>query len=674
MRKREVRILDGSTFVVSDEQGDMAARPDEPLGFFYRDMRHLSQWQLLLNGRPLDALSTDSIGYDAAVFFLSVPTGSIYANPTLSLVRRRFVGDGLREELVLQNFGTDPVRLELSLLVGSDFADIFEVKDHQSKSGHLYQHTDDHGLVLGYRREDFTRETYVRSSGAYFTSGSLTYRVHLQPRERWQADVEVTVACNGEHIDPKPRAAHHRPKPNMRRDLQEWVDDAPTLECGWDDLRHVYRRSIEDLAALRFYPDVVPGSASLPAAGLPWFMALFGRDSILTSYQALPFAPELAATTLRALAARQAHDRDDFRDAEPGKVLHELRFGELVHFHERPQSPYYGTADATPLFLVLLDEYERWTADADLVRDLREPALAALKWMEDYGDRDGDGYIEYQRRNTTSGLENQCWKDSWNSIVHPDATLASLPRATCELQGYAYDARRRMARLAREVWGDDELAARLEHDATELKRRFNEDFWVEETGFFALALDGEKHQVRTVTSNPGQLLWSGIVDDDKVDAVVGQLFSAALFSGWGVRTMASGQAAYNPLEYHNGTVWPHDNGLIAAGLASYGRRDEAIRIATAILEAAAYFDHRLPEVFAGYPRSDTRFPVRYPTACSPQAWAAGTPLLLLRVLLDLQPLGECVQSDHADTHLPPVFGQLRLSGIHTRRGRESAAS
>jgi len=663
VKARQVTILDGSTFVVSDVQGDIDARPDQPQGFFYRDMRHLSVWRLLLDGRRLDALSADLIAYDAAAFFLTVPTGTIYDNPTLSVTRRRYVGDGIREELVVHNAGPQPVSAQLTMVFGADFADIFEVKDHGAKAGRVVVTSSDDRAVLDYRREDFARETTIRADGALFAEGSLTFLIRLLPAQSWRGAIEVTVGEGERPVAPKARTGHGAPAPNVSCDLAQWVAAAPTLECDWDGLRHVYARSIEDLAALRFYPDVVPGSASLPAAGLPWFMALFGRDSIITSYQALPFVPELAATTLRALAARQATDHDDFRDAEPGKILHELRFGELTHFGQRPQSPYYGSADATPLFLILLDEYERWTGDRDLVRSLEQPARAALGWLEHYGDLDGDGYLEYQRRNTDTGLENQCWKDSWNSIVHPDGALATLPRGTCELQGYAYDARRRMARLARDVWADDPLATRLDAAAAELKRRFNDDFWLADEQYFALGLDGQKRTVRTVTSNPGQLLWSGIVADDRVDPVTTRLLGEELFSGWGIRTLAAGQPAFNPLDYHTGTVWPHDNAFIAAGLARYGHHEQAGRIAHAMLDAACAFGYRLPEVFAGYARADTDFPVPYPTACSPQAWATGTPLLLLRVLLGLRPGPDGVTTD---PHLPEAIGRVRLSNLPGR--------
>ena len=306
-------------------------------------------------------------------------------------------------------------------------------------------------------------------------------------------------------------------------------------------------------------------------------MTMFGRDSIFTSLQALPFTPELAATTLRALGDWQGARVDDFRDEDPGRILHEMRYGEMTAFEERPHSPYFGSADATPLFVVLLDEYERWTGDTRLVRELEHEARAALDWIDEYGDLQGNGYISYQRRNEETGLENQCWKDSWDSISFRDGTLPGFPRATCELQGYAYDAKVRGARLAREIWNDPEFADKLERGAADLKRRFNRDFWVEDGEYFALALDEDGRQVDSLTSNIGHLLWSGIVDKSKAKAVARHLIGPRLFSGWGVRTLAEGEGRYNPIGYHVGTVWPFDNSFIAWGLRRYGFKDEAAR-------------------------------------------------------------------------------------------------
>ncbi|MET0495840.1 MAG: glycogen debranching N-terminal domain-containing protein [Actinoplanes sp.] len=658
MQARQVSILEGSTFVVSDPAGEIAARPDEPAGLFYRDMRHLSRWQVRLNGRRLEALSGDAIEYDEALFFLVTPTGNVYRNADVVLIRRRHVGDGMQEQLQLANHGVEPFLGEVNMVFGADFADIFEIKDHLSKVGRFTQRVEPGRVVLRYERGDLCRETIIEAPGAFLTASSLTFRVELAPGETWSTEIDISVAT--EELCPVAKRSH---QPNIPGTLDDWLAAAPRLETDWKDLHRIYHRSLVDLAALRFYPDSAPGS-SLPAAGLPWFMALFGRDSLIASYQALPFAPELCRTTLRTLAAQQTTEFDDFRDAEPGKILHEVRHGELTHFGERPHSPYYGSVDSTPLFLIVLDEYERWTGDLDTVRRLEPAARAALTWIEQHGDLDGDGYLEYRTRNPATGLQNQCWKDSWNSIVHPDGTLVSGPPAVCEIQGYAYDARRRMARLARDCWQDATLAERLDVEADALQDRFNRDFWLEDQGFYALALDGEKRPVPTITSNAGHLLWSGIVPGDRAERLAEQLMGDRLFSGWGVRTLAEGQLAYNPVEYHNGTVWPHDTGLIAAGLARYGFREQATRLALATLEAARYFDGRLPEVFVGYDRKVTHIPVAYPTACSPQAWATGTPLLLLRVLLGLEPGPDGLRCEPS---LAAPIGTLALHGVLSRR-------
>jgi glycogen debranching enzyme len=668
----KISILDGSTFIVGDRRGDLDASPDDPQGFFFRDTRFLSHWRLTLNGTAPDVLSTDTSNYFEAQFFLVPGTGTVYKDPYVSVIRKRSVGGGFHEDITLINHDRETVELDVRLAAGSDFADLFEVKDALEKKGERYHRIEDTTLVLGYRRDDFVRETRISGSKkAAIDDSGLTFSVRLEPGQEWNTCVFVQPVEGTDEIEIKHRHGDAEvAKPNIGCSLEQWLDDAPELDSDWDPLIHAYERSLVDLAALRFSSALFP-ELSLPAAGLPWFMTLFGRDSLITSFQALPITQELASTTLGVLAARQGTKVDDFRDEEPGKILHEIRFGELTHFGERPHSPYFGSADATPLFLVVLDEYERWSGDAGFVRKLEPAARAALAWIDEHGDRDGDGYVEYETRNAESGLENQAWKDSWDSILFADGSHSKPPRACAEIQGYVYDAKVRCARLAREVWSDPELGDRLEREADELRRRFNADFWVAERECYALALDGDKRQVDSITSNIGHLLWSGIVDEERTDSIVGHLMGDALFSGWGVRTMAVGEGGYSPISYHNGTVWPHDNSLIALGLVRYGYREEAGRIAKAMLDAATYFDYRLPEVFAGYSRKRTRFPVEYPTASSPQAWATGAPFVFLRTMLGLEPSADRLD---ADPSLPKGIERLELRGIPGRWGRTDAVA
>jgi glycogen debranching enzyme len=667
-----VNILDGNTFVVSDTRGDIEASPTDPTGLFSFDTRFLSRWVLTVNGERLSALSTDDLQYFETRFFLVPGTGTVYVDAKLSVIRERAVGDGFHEELTLLNHDGQPVELTVRIDAGSDFADLFEVKDALQKKGRYYTRVEEGRLLLGYERATFRRETAISSSApARFDEDGLTFAVEIAGHGEWTTDLHVVTANLGP-AGQRGRTKYERGRkhahPQLQRDLDEWIADAPRLVCDWEPLERTYRRSLIDLAALRFSPVIAKGG-SLPAAGLPWFRTMFGRDSILTSLQALPFSPELAATTLHVLGEWQGTRVDDFRDEDPGRILHELRYGEMTAFEERPHSPYYGSADATPLWVVLLDEYERWTGDTRLVREFEREARAAIDWIDRYADLMGNGYVAYQRRNEETGLENQCWKDSWDSISYHDGRLPGFPRATCELQGYAYDAKVRAARLARTVWNDAPFAEKLEKEAAALKRRFNRDFWVDDGTFFALALDDEGRPVDALASNIGHLLWSGIVDRSKAKAVARHLLGPRLFSGWGVRTLAEGEGRYNPIGYHVGTVWPFDNSFIAWGLRRYGFKEEAARVASGILEASVFFDGRLPEAFGGYERSLTKYPVQYPTSCSPQAWSTGAPLLLLRTMLGLEPVGEHLVIDPA---IPQEIGRLELLDIPGRWGRIDA--
>jgi glycogen debranching enzyme len=636
------------------------------------DTRFLSKWTMTIDGGHPELLSVDDLQYFETRFFLAPSTGTIYENSSVSVIRDRAVGDGFFEELKILNHRPTPLDLTLRIDVASDFADLFEIKDViKEKKGSLYHRVEGRRLVLGYRRDSFVRETWITpTTPATVDEKGFTFAVHVEPHGDWSTDFEVVTAVDGwdeVHEHPKYGHGEHRPKPDGPA-LEEWIAGAPRLVSSFAPLERIYLRSLVDLAALRFYPKLAPGRA-LPAAGLPWFMALFGRDSILTSYQALPFGPDLARTTLVVLASLQGTKRDDFRDEEPGKIIHEARWGELTAFEERPHSPYFGGSDTTPLFLVLLDEYELWSGDAALVKELEPAARAALAWIDASGDLDGDGYVEYRTRNPKSGLDNQCWKDSPDAIKFADGTLAPLPRATCEIQAYVYDAKRRCARLARHFWSDPALADRLEREAETLKRRFNEDFWLPEREFFALALDGHKRKVDSLTSNIGHVLWSGIADKEKAAACARHIMGDALFSGWGTRTMAEGEGAYNPLGYHVGTVWPHDTSIVAMGLRRYGFRAEAARLAFSVLQTARFFNGRLPEAFAGYARTATEYPVEYPTACSPQAWSSGAALLMIRVMMGLDPAGDHLVSEPV---LPREIERLELLGVPGRWGRADA--
>jgi glycogen debranching enzyme len=672
MNEGPVRILDGNTFVVSDDSGDIEASCSATSGLFSYDTRFLSTWVLTVNGERLQALSVDDLQYFETRFFLVPGAPTQYVDAKVSVIRLRSISFTLEEMLTVFNHDREPADVSIRLDVGCDFADLLQIKEALTKQGAYYTRVEDGRLCLGYQREKFRREVTISTTvPAQVDDHGLAWTAHLGPQDEWSTELRVQPAvlgADGRDLRVSLHARPSRTKVQMRQHLEEWLARAPRLESDWEPLEATYRRSLIDLAALRYSPLACPDE-HLPAAGLPWFMSIIGRDSIFTSLQALPFAPELAATTLRVLGTDQGSKLDDFREEEPGKILREFRYGESAAFEEEPHSPYFGSADTTPLFVILLDEYERWTGDVDLVHGFEQEARAALRWIDEYADLMGNGYISYQRRNERTGLENQCWKDSSDSISYRDGRLPGVPRATCELQGYAYDAKRRGARLARLVWNDPGLAARLEEQAEELKRRFNRDYWVEDGGYFALALDADGNQVDALSSNIGHLLWSGIVEPDKAGAVVGHLLGPRLFSGWGVRTLAVGEGRYNPVGYHVGTVWPFDNSFIAWGLRNYGYKDEAGRIAQCILESAEYFQGRLPEAFAGYDRELTKYPVQYPTACSPQAWSTGAPLLLLRTMLGLEPVGDHLTVDPA---LPSQIGWIGLLDIPGRWGRFDA--
>jgi glycogen debranching enzyme len=663
-----ITILEGSNFCISDQNGDFTFTTS---GLYAYDTRFLSHLELTINGeRPL-LLSAGKAEYYSAAYFLRNPPAGELPQDTVSIGRHRFVGEGMQDHLRVQNQTQEKISFELALEFGNDFADIFAVKNYDFalgdplKAGPLPQpaearYEEDENQFVFDDDSGLGRTQVILSERGHVEPGKVRFWIELEPRQTWELGFDVVPSLGGDQV--RPHLARQRfgeERERIEASLTAWNLRVPRLRATWDDLDRVFPRSVADLASLRLSGG--NGLGNLPAAGMPWFMTVFGRDTLITCLQTLLFGPELARSALEVLAELQATEDDPSIDAEPGKIVHEIRRGKAA---KNWFARYYGTIDATPLYLILLSEVWRWTDDAALMRHFHDPAMRALAWIEEHGDRDGDGFVEYGKRSGT-GLDNQSWKDSWDSQRFSDGSVAAPPIAPVEVQGYVYDAKKRMAELAREVWRERELADRLDREADELRTRFNEAFWSDERGgFYVLALDRDKKQVDSLCSNIGHLLWSGIVPPDRVDAVVDRLMGPDLWSGWGVRTMSAADGGFNPLSYHNGTVWPHDNSLIAWGLARYSRWPEAHRIIRRMLNAAGHFDYQLPEVFAGLPRAETPFPIAYPTAARPQAWAAGTPVLLLQILLGLRPdLRNHQLRSVLPLELPSWAGSLRLSGL-----------
>ena len=668
-------ILEGSTFCICDEVGDLHGLTS---GFFSEDTRFLSRLELRVNGlRPL-LLSSGKVEYFSAAFYLrNAPTDGL-AQDVVSIARERFVGEGMQDHVTLRNESPEPVALTLELRVEADFADIISVKEHDFALGdplrarplpppvEVRHEGDGNQVVLAEPRPGGARTQVLFSEAPERDGDRLRFAVSLDPHATWRLRVDIVPSLNGDVL--APGAVERRfgtEREHVRESLSVWRLSVPQLRTSWDDLRHAFEQSVADLAALRMRGGA--GIGRLPAAGMPWFMTVFGRDTIITCLQTMLLGPELATSALDSLAALQSRVDDESIDAEPGKIVHELRRGRAA---ETWFGAYYGTVDATPLYLVLLHEVWRWTGDRALLRRLQEPALAALRWIDEWGDRDGDGFVDYERR-TPRGLLNQSWKDSGDSMRFHDGSLAEPPIAPAEVQGYVYAGKLGLAEIAREVWRDPALAERLEREAAELRERFDDAYWVPERGgFYALALDRDGRRVDSLCSNIGHLLWSGIVPEHRTGIVADRLVGEPLWSGWGVRTMSAADAAFNPIAYHTGTVWPHDTSLAAWGLACTGHWPEARLIARRLLEAARSFGWSLPEVFAGYARTETSFPIAYPTAARPQAWAAGTPVLLLRLLLGIEPdVSRHTLGSVAPPDLPSWAGTIRLSGVRAF-GRE----
>jgi glycogen debranching enzyme len=641
----QIAIHHGQTVLVTEPDAQIHW-PSER-GLFFFDTRVLSSWAIYANGEPWDLLSGGATNYYTSTVYLTnriilTEDGPIPPR-TLGLIVRRSIFEGMHEDIDITNHSKKAVRFQLEIAMRSDFADIFEVKSGSIvRRGRITTEWSDskQELRTTYRNADFRRSITVGphkgDPKAVYANGRLSFEVLLAPDEEWHCCLLYALA-DGDRIFAAPRpCVQDSGKLQHAGSLADWLGKVLKIRTTNEEFYRLYRQALEDMAALRLPIAGTDHMVFLPAAGLPWFVAPFGRDSLIVSLQNVLIYPEFARGALEILGALQAKEMDDYRDAEPGKILHEIRYGELAHFKLIPHTPYYGTADATPLYLITLHSAWRATGEMELLEQYLAGAEQCLDWIDNYGDLDGDGFQEYQTR-SMAGYENMGWKDSGDAIVYPDGTLVTGPKALCELQGYVYDAWLRMAQIF-DALGKQGRARELRAKAARMFQQFNEAFWDEDIGFYALALDGDKRKVLTVASNPGHCLWSGIAPAERARKVVERLMAPDMWSGWGIRTLSERNPAFNPYNYQTGSVWPHDNGIIALGFKRYGFGAEAARVARDISEAGTHFLlNRLPELYTTPQRNGATFPVQYLGANVPQAWAAGSVFSLKQAMLGFMP-------------------------------------
>lgn len=656
-RDHHVTLVEGSSFCVSSHGGVIA--PGSVQGLFVRDTRVLSRWELFVDAQPVEPLTVVPAEPFSCRFIGRCAARPGQADATVIVEQHRYVGQGMREDLVLHNHGREAVGLDVHLAVEADFADLFEVKDQRRGTrrtvGRRVVGSD---LLLWLEHTPDQRGVRVNAPGARLSTDGITYRVVVPAHGSWRTTIEVLPSVAGREL----AAAFPLDRPlesaGPARRMRGWNAAAPTIEVGHSGLADALAMSRRDLGALRIVDNDHPDD-DVVAAGAPWFMALFGRDSLLTSAMMLPYFPELALGTLRTLARLQGSKVDEMTEEQPGRILHEVRLGADLSLALGGDSVYYGSIDSTPLFVMLVGQALRWGVDREDLQQLVPHVDRALDWILEYGDRDGDGFVEYQRL-TDRGLLHQGWKDSFDSMSFADGRTAHPPIALAEVQGYCYAAFEARADLA-EAFGDGRSAAAWRERAAELKTRFHASFWLPDRARYAMALDADKRPVDAAASNIGHCLWTGIVEEEVAGRVVKELMSPASFSGYGIRTLSSEAGAYNPVSYHNGSVWPHDTAITAAGMARYGFRAEAEAVLRGLLDAAAAFGGRLPELFCGFDRTQMPVPVPYPTSCSPQAWAAGVPYLLLTTALGLE---ADLPRQRFDVATPMrALGPVRVNGL-----------
>lgn len=675
-------IKQDHAFLIADHDGSVYNWCNCGTGLYVQDTRFLNGWQFKLENQVPTLLSSSSEkNYLARIEFMnsaiSLPGGIELPQETLYVASHRLITTYLHERLEIVNYNPFPVTLRLVAQFSADFVDMFEVRGafRGDRGRFLRPKIAADSVAFTYVGADgHVRQTRLRFAVppariqplalSHATGAEVCFEVSIggggqkSLLEFWIEPLEAT--SEGKLAVPEPLPPFEELMATLEAEQTRRAEHFTRITSSNEVYNLVIQRNVLDLEALTTQ---MAETGPYIVAGIPWFASPFGRDGLIAAYQSLLLGPELARGTMRYLARFQGTDTDDYRDEEPGKILHEVRFGELARLKQVPHTPYFGSIDSTPLYLILLSETFRWTGDLDFVRELWESAEQALMWIDAYGDVDGDGFLEYKTRSKL-GLYNQCWKDSPTSNIRPDFSVAELPVAVAEVQGYVYDAKMRMAELCDlldlRVMGD-----RLKSEAKELKIAFNQAFWNEEDGFYCIALDAQKRQIRTMSSNPGHGLWSGIIDEGRIPRLAEQLLSPDMFSGWGIRTLSAGMAPYNPLSYHNGSIWPHDNSLIAKGLADNGHVDKALTVMNALYQASLQFPYyRLPELFCGFAKAgELDKPIPYPVACSPQAWAAGAPFLLLRSVLGLNPDAHNRRLIIKQPTLPLWLDELTLRGL-----------
>ncbi len=652
----------GRTFMVTTQSGEIQANTDQ--GVYAQDTRFVSFYRLYINRTPLSVINSSQLSFYATRFHLTnraVETdGGTIPEQTLRITVNRVVSEGIHEDIEIANYTGKKIAFLLELGMRSDFADLFEVK-----SKHIVQrgkqesiwNAQEKQLRTTYDNQDFHRAFGYRltcDTSVGFANGRIFFEIELEPNQHWHTCGDMFLEHGQQIKQPPPGSctqerqgtasagatpsSGQEPRSDFDERQARWQERCTSLTSSNHTIERMYQQAVEDMGALRIYDMDVSDEAWVPAAGVPWFVTLFGRDSLTVSYQNMAVSAGFARGALKRLAEYQATERDDWREAQPGKIMHEIRFGELAHFHKAPFTPFYGTADATILYLIVLSEAYRWTGDVELLKAAREVAEKCLDWIDHYGDLDGDGFQEYKSFSSYH-YENIGWKDAGDAVVYADGSQVKQPKGLCELQGYVYDAKIRMVEVF-QVLGDEVRAQALQQQAENLKRAFNERFWIEDEGCIAFGLDPDKKQITSIASNAGQCLWGGIVDQDKAEHTAQRLLQEDMWSGWGIRTLSSNNAAYDPFAYQRGSIWPQDNGIIADGFKRYGLADEANQVIRAIFDATERFDaYRPPEVFAGVQREsgDYDFPILYPAGANiPQAWATGSIFHMIRTILGLR--------------------------------------